>query len=69
MAPEGRARPVLLPEMTKLHRVEQSKLAHQKVSRAERTLGPTTLLWGGGGRKGRWGGGEGYFFLSSSSYI
>ena len=64
MAPEARERAVLLQEMTKLHRAEQSKVAHQNVSRAERAHSQTTLLWGGG-RKGS--GGEGYFFLSSSS--
>jgi len=42
--PETRDRAVLLPEMTKLHRVEQSKVAHQNVSRAERAHSPTTSL-------------------------
>ena len=64
MAPEARDRAVLLPEMTKLHRTEQSKVAHQNVSRAERARCPTTLLWRAEGKEVGWG----IFFLSSSSY-
>jgi hypothetical protein len=65
MAPEARDRVVLLPEMTKLHRAEQSKVAHQNVSRAERAHSPTTLLWRAEEKEAGWG----IFFLSSSSYI
>lgn len=51
MAPEAKDRAVLLQEMTKLHRVEQSKVAHQNVSRAERAHSPTTLLWRAEGKE------------------
>jgi len=52
MAPKARDRDVLLSEMTKLHRVEQSKVAHQNVSRAERGAQPNDIAMEGG-RKGR----------------
>ena len=51
MTLEARDRAVLPPEMTKLHRVEQSKVAHQNVSLAERAHKPNNIAMEGG-RKG-----------------